>query len=234
MSNQKEIEQKDLLIKSCFSLNIKISDDKIEEIGNTLLFGNHENVKKHLEKYKTYDSFTRAQLGYVFAYIMSSLGGYVSANHPLGHFRKGEIEIPIAFVGWSGTIKDSGISFAINPECFASEKPRLIYCDDYLNNHSETFSCIVNHIEKYSSGIGGVCLTEINEYYGKLGIEFTLDHNFVKDNVLIDYKWRSTKEVGDYIISLPRCGEFNCSFGELGIFPSNKVVRLVTDSFCMK
>ena len=233
-NNLKETGQNDLLIKNCFSLNRKISGDKIEEICHTMLFGNPESWENYLEKYKAYDSITRAQLGYVYAYIMTSHGGYVSANHPMGHFRKGTIEIPIAFAGWSGTIDDSGISFAINPECFMSDKPRLIYCDDYLDQHAETFSSIVNHIEKYSSGICGVRLTEINEDYGKVGIEFTLDRNCIKNNVLVDYKWRSTKEVGEYIISLWRGGEFKCFFGELGIFPSNKALKLVTDSFCMK
>lgn len=154
----------------------------------------------------------------------------------------GGLPFPFAPIGWA-SYQDpqwgdmEGVAFRVRKDCFGDRKPLLYYLDDDGWPDAERENMDLAIIQRYSSGISGArverrCCTD---WYGREKehrvVLFELDPAAVKETVVLSGKAVPTKEVGEYVFVLPRCGEFYCVLGECRV---GEMIPLHKDDFCMK
>lgn len=130
-----------------------------------------------------------------------------------------------------------GVAFRIEKSCFGDRKPLLYYLDDDSWPGADREDTDLALIREYSSGISGVrverrkCRGWDNGEREQRVVLFELDPAAVKQTVNLRGETVSTKEAGEYLFVLPRCGEFYCVLGEVR---DGVMIPLHKDDFCMK
>lgn len=158
------------------------------------------------------------------------------------HHGPGSIPFPFSACGWA-SYQDprwgamEGVAFRIKKDCFGDRKPLLYYLDDDGWPCAERENIDLALIQRYSSGISGVrveqrrCKDWNGDEKEQRVVLFELEPAAIKETVELQGYAVSTKEVGEYVFVLPRCGEFYCVLGEI---LDGKMIPLHKDDFCMK
>lgn len=215
---------------------VQEAERRLREMDDEAEKKREEGWKRYWAHYETLPQSTKSLVLWELAKRGASRGR--SGFH--GDFFKTD-PFPFTVCGWATypdprwTFGDAwGVAFRINKACFGSRKPLLYYLDD---DNWPWEELDLELMRKYSSGIANVraerrrCVGWGGEEGMRQVVLFELDRAAVKETVSLGGKNVPTREVGDYILVLPRAGEFYCLLGEVR---DGAMIPLRKDDFCMK
>lgn len=197
-----------------------------------------QEIKAFLELRKKLSERIRALTGYEIAACGGSDG--MSGFH-FGFEQKSFL--PFQMIGWSafkGFFGDwshsyPGIAFQIEKSCFGERSPVLFFEADsaFTNLHDgnpDNEQIFIQSIYGNSSGITDLKVVAKGGN-SPCRLEFCLTEEPQFLTVDLQQGQVDTQLYGGYVIQIPICGEFDCTFGE--VTESGDVI-LHHDSFCMK
>ncbi len=154
-----------------------------------------------------------------------------------GHFADNG-RFPVEFVGWGGEGLQTGPAFRINEKCFPACNAGFLYVDDgitFPDEYGDWVAELTGSICSLSSGISKAAVVNAKMADGttRLGIRFQMDRRAIKKTILLNYEQCETAAAGEYILTVPRGGEFECMLYPLS---SDGVAGppLLRDGFCIK
>ena len=176
------------------------------------------------------------------AYVLAQRG--CSGGTSGFHTGLSSVPYPFRFCGWADCgdrFQPGGVAFRIERGCFPDGPVRLFYTADdnwptYADvGHADSQALgLLEGVRQLSSGISNVHLAEKSlpgEKSPRVLVVFDLDASAIRPAVCLQDGCISTEKTGPYIFTLPRCGEFFCTLGELR---DDRVIPLHKDDFCMK
>jgi len=152
------------------------------------------------------------------------------------------VSLPFSFCGYTTYEhpkwgESYGVAFRINTECFGDRTPLLYYLDDDNWPESSFDDTPIESLLELSSGIasvrteGHVCKGWDGKEKERCVVLFELDPSAIKKEINLNGTVVSTEKAGEYILVVPRSGEFYCLLGEV---LNGEMIPLQKDDFCMK